>query len=385
MKLLAQIAVALYFLGIVVFDNELLSGYIIYAASLIAAIAFAVLLLNKWIPEWDLFLAAYSSFVLYIMMSVLWSPAGDIAIERAITIVLVFVSIVALMLLARSTNILLASWFGLIIGCFINIALFFGLIVLPIDVWDQNRFTGTVNNPNLLGRVGLMTLMVTVMLVGFNRNHSAILAALGLAAGIITVILSGSRLSLVICLLLIALALVSFRDRRLWILILSSAGGIATIFILFATPILMEQWDRLSRRSEIGISYFANEARDNSIESRKSLIVNGIDLFLDSPVIGNGVGAFEDNYGAYAHNNTMDILANFGALGFVLYSLLYFGILRRLRRNCSKHIALTGYGLLFLFFMSEQGSVTYTSKTLFLTWFLFWVYSNPRYTTRNSR
>tara|TARA_B100000767_G_C19545035_1_gene442455 strand:+ start:85 stop:570 length:486 start_codon:yes stop_codon:yes gene_type:complete len=110
-----------------------------------------------------------------------------------------------------------------------------------------------------------------------------------------------------------------------------------------------------------------NSVIDGSTSARIELVDMAINLWLERPILGYGVGGFQQMHGAYAHNNWVDILANHGLIGFIIYYSIYIRYLIRFKRYNSN----SDFGYLFLVFLltliiSEFAIVTYTSKTLML-------------------
>ena len=60
---------------------------------------------------------------------------------------------------------------------------------------------------------------------------------------------------------------------------------------------------------------------EKSLEGRLYMIQVGFDLWKESPIWGNGNEAFRVHTGGenYSHNNYIELLANYGALGFLFY------------------------------------------------------------------
>ena len=60
---------------------------------------------------------------------------------------------------------------------------------------------------------------------------------------------------------------------------------------------------------------------EKSLEGRLYMIQVGLDLWKESPIWGNGNEAFRVHTGGenYSHNNYIELLANYGALGFLFY------------------------------------------------------------------
>ena len=108
----------------------------------------------------------------------------------------------------------------------------------------------------------------------------------------------------------------------------------------------------------------------NSYELRKWLREQAWNQFINNPVIGVGIGQFRYYARAggsdlYSHNNFLEILANTGIIGFILYYgnlfLLLFQAKKTSDRRYGKEIS-KGYfimGFLLSMFIMEYGQVDY--------------------------
>lgn len=86
------------------------------------------------------------------------------------------------------------------------------------------------------------------------------------------------------------------------------------------------------------IGLMENTGYSNSTELRLNMYVIGFNLWLENPIIGNGISAFKEysGLGVYAHNNYIELLSSFGICGFFLYYSLSIYILVKCFRMRSK-------------------------------------------------
>ncbi|MDO9583013.1 MAG: O-antigen ligase family protein [Desulfomicrobium sp.] len=173
--------------------------------------------------------------------------------------------------------------------------------------------------------------------------------------GIAKVVLSGALLTLLfafiltvsrggfIGLMVIAL-LILFKDRyRSWVVKLAVLAVLTLAFVQFAPD---TYWDRMKTiTSEDDYNLTADYGR-------KQLWLRGLGLMLDNPVTGVGAGAFMTGLGySYgdaggkwltAHNAFVQIGAELGVGGFVLFILLILTSIRWMRRLRNKYASRPG-------------------------------------------
>jgi O-antigen ligase len=73
---------------------------------------------------------------------------------------------------------------------------------------------------------------------------------------------------------------------------------------------------------------------DGSTSQRFNLIIEGLRLWSERPLFGWGPGQYrwvnKVDFGYYSHNNFIEILVNFGLLGFLIFYSIHFYLLRKL-------------------------------------------------------
>jgi len=74
--------------------------------------------------------------------------------------------------------------------------------------------------------------------------------------------------------------------------------------------------------------------RSNSTIIRLSLIQTSVDVFKESPIIGNGFGivASKPPYYSYSHNNFLELLACYGLCGFILFYSMHLSVFKEMKK-----------------------------------------------------
>lgn len=139
---------------------------------------------------------------------------------------------------------------------------------------------------------------------------------------VFAIFLSGSRKVLIpIAIMIIA----QFWDKkRAGGIIIGTAVVVMSAYLIMKVPVL---YQILGSRLE-GI--FSGVA-DASSQERVLLIKDSFRVYLNNPVLGVGINQYlhYSIAGLYAHNNYLEILANFGTIGFfVYYSIIIYSISR---------------------------------------------------------
>ncbi len=109
------------------------------------------------------------------------------------------------------------------------------------------------------------------------------------------------------------------------------------------------------------------EGRGTAI--RSGMIEDGLAVFAGSPVFGEGIDQYRivGAFGGYAHNNYVELLANFGVVGFVLFYAIYLVIgFRALRGLLAGHrSAWVVLAILVVYLLMDVARVSYAGR---FTW-----------------
>jgi O-antigen ligase len=241
---------------------------------------------------------------------------------------------------------------------------------------DALRATGLTGNANLLA----VQLIIAAVLVVFiapphKRPRYILFAALLILAG---TVFSGSRKA-VLAVLVLALSglfgvikYVSVSRSRIAALLLSvplTVGSFVALTLIApnalpdATPIIRSiEGLEISRRTA---TLFARH--DGSRDERLLMIGRGLELWQESPIWGHGTAQFTamSGYGTYSHNNYVELLANFGLVGFITFYTIHVAILvRSCRRRSRRPIIIAA---VFVLLAWDFALVSHTGR-------LFWVF-----------
>lgn len=226
-------------------------------------------------------------------------------------------------------------------------------VALAIRVWALRA-----NAPNAAVRPGTLRLVITAV--------GALVACHEI------VVRTGSRKGMLILFLLFigGLVLVTRTYRGvarldpghiLLAALVGAGGGMGAYLLLRGT----EHFDRLLILSNL---FSGRGAVDASAVGRSRLAACAFDIWLSNPLFGGGANAVRERAGVYAHSNPLELLADFGLCGFVLYYAVPARIVVRcLRgvRNAVEQMTWLPLWLILLFatlMLFDLFAVTYTEK-----------------------
>ena len=239
---------------------------------------------------------------------------------------------------------------------------------IALQMIDESRIRFELEklNPISVGYVG--GTLLTLCAVGFFRPQRNLrpfqksLFAIGMAAGLFTLMISASRgPAVATALTLLVFVLVPFRFDRL--LVGAGLGAGVAAFVVAGRQFVLNRFeiDVFARFLDVGTAY------DSSSESRQSSFSGAWNQFLNEPILGSSI--FEPITQSYPHNLVLEALMATGVFGGLAYlicvGLMLIAALRLIyRQDGSEWIGL----LAIMYFIGAQFSgAHYASGAHWLT------------------
>jgi O-antigen ligase len=287
------------------------------------------------------------AFVGFVLASTLWSGDTHEAAVKAvffwIPFVVLYLLVVAwwgraraLAALAITTVAMAVPVAGLAVVQYANRDIFWNQRLEKANVYSQFfRANGIFFDPNILGRYLVLAMLLVVAAAWALRLGPRLMVAAGaalavLGAGLFVTFSRSSALALMVGLAILAWR--AFGGRRTLavggtLLVVLLAGAVATSGHIRDA---VTSTDRLERVSE----------------GRFDLVAGGLDIWRESPVVGSGLGSFEQRYKEtltpteqrrvrviISHNAPVTVLSEVGAVGFLLFLGLLWTTGRRIARR----------------------------------------------------
>jgi len=233
--------------------------------------------------------------------------------------------------------------------------------------------------------VGMMAAVGSLFIIYYmlkTRKTSMKIILFLLACGMVFVsLISGSRKALLIVLVGIAvyLFLMSGKKRLTsWILLITFA--LVLMYVIMKVPFFYSiiGW----RVEEMIEALLGIGSGDSSFQSRKVLISAAIDAWMESPIIGHGLDCFRifgkiaTGRDYYAHNNYVELLADIGVVGTLIYysAHIYAGrkLLRQLKnRDRTAMLCLTLLGIVLMVDIACVSYVDFLFEIVIMILFAF--------------
>ncbi len=184
------------------------------------------------------------------------------------------------------------------------------------------RLGTEINQENIFGMMNATTIVIAFYYLLYKKTHK-LFHILVISGAFLFAMSSGSRKALLMmCIGVLFLIYKRYGIKKLYKVIL--VGAVVTI--LFMAIIKLPMFDLIRGRMETTMGSFTGETTgDSSQRLRSKMIDIGWKLFKERMFIGYGANNFSFVSGlwTYSHNNFIEMLVNFGIIGFILYYSVY--------------------------------------------------------------
>lgn len=231
------------------------------------------------------------------------------------------------------------------------------------------RLDSEMGNQNAVGiTCGFGLVLSLYQLVTKKQSKLRFLYIISAIICVPAIMFTGSRKSVI----LVIVALITFvfmytRSKNIISKVFWIAVILAAVYLLiYYVPAFQVIRDRVLSTFEV----FSGETDDaltgTSDTNRMKYINVGLQEFLKSPAWGNGYCYSYYVFGAYSHNNYVELLMNGGLIAFASYYSIYFYMLHRVIKNFKDgakraHVALTATVLVTLMVI-DFGVVSYYNR-----------------------
>lgn len=345
-------------------------------SSVSATILAFLLLVNKkkyYVPPWILVIAALYT---YLITATIIMSSVDYDVIFGVATVLIGSVGVGIALANKLIEIKLVVYAMLCAAAINVVAIFAGIDVAPDEFLGSGRLTGLLGNSNALA----INLSMSAMCVWLAATHFSVPVKLfSLAVSFYGLYVTGSRKGVI---LQVALLLIIFKRKvenysfvKQATIIVSLLGVVGVFYNNFENLIdyLGENVLAFTRIFQI------SEGGDASFSERKWLIAKGYQIWSDNPIFGAGLGQFSriSGFGAYSHNNYIELLVSGGAIALVLYYSLYLMIIYNAYAYARSQLFYAIVAVCSMLFI-DVAAVSFLGKSsmLFLV-FVMTIFSHP--------
>jgi len=185
---------------------------------------------------------------------------------------------------------------------------------------------------------------------------------------IIFALISGSRKCLISLAIYIILFMMYEHPSRDFIKFFAKVAGVAFVLGMIYVCIMNIDvlYSSVGMRIESLLVFLEGDIRaDGSVNARFLMIQQALEMFSDKPILGYGLNTFAyiTRFGAYAHNNYVELLANVGIVGFLIFYIPIFGYLLKAYNNWKKDLneSIVPLTIFSVYLVNDFANVSYFS------------------------
>lgn len=240
------------------------------------------------------------------------------------------------------------------------------LFTAPMDVILSRRLGYSIQvNPNTIGYIFSVATLISLYLFIQNRK---LFFLVPFVLSPVFALFSGSR-KVFILLSVGSVLLILLSQKNLKRALLAT---LVAVFVLVVGGILIVTVEPLNRIIGLRLvnmfSQLGGASSDGSTSIRLDMIIRGLQMFKQKPLLGWGLGSFtiESGFETYAHNNYVELLVAVGLFGtLIYYALPLYIIVRGIKRFFSfqeKGPFVLSTALMTAMMFDQVARVTYTEE-----------------------
>ena len=376
---LAVLAMCLYaIMTSVHYINPALSIFNSLSLYAFLGLSVAVVLLNKKI-KLDVYWMWYLGFILMALISTFYAPNQKASFNGIYNLVVVFGIIFSMSVVLTCIERVEMLMNSIVLGATVLMVYLIvtGEIDLSAEQTDRlgQELTG---NANVFAFIYTIAACSSVYFLISKKN--IFLKIFYLAPFIVHMLalaLSGSRKNFLVPLIVLFITLLLKKDKhgKRHVIIWTIVGTVGLALVFYALMNIPALYETVGNRFETLFEYSsgASNTSDGSTLEREQMRKNAIELWIQSPIFGNGFDSFSQlgSFGVYSHCNYTELLCNHGLIGIVYYYSIWIYLLFRMIM-CKNEHPMKNFliGIIIGFLICDYGSVSY-ALPLMHTFLLF--------------
>lgn len=221
---------------------------------------------------------------------------------------------------------------------------------------EEERIGTEFTNANTYGKAFSYGVVAGVYLALYKKKW---LCLAGCLVFLFFALSSGSKKAILIILIgVFVLLIFRFGRNHPFQLILWSAVALLVLYYVIRLPIFSVAFERFTG--------FLSGEKDYGDKIRANMIETGLAMFRKKPLFGWGMTAFAEisGFDTYSHNNFVELLANYGLIGFGLFYSLYAYVIVKFRHlfRYRTPAYLMMFTVLLAVLITDYGIVSYGIK-----------------------
>ena len=366
-----------------IFSTETYGAYVLLGITVIILALYC--LQNHWVIriKHNMLFAFVIAFVFFCFLSSVWSLSPSSSIQQGITISEILICLAVFQICFQDKDgvwkmINAVKWAGFVVVIYSFMV--YGIDGMKAVLASGGRLGTEFDNINSIGMVAAMSVIIVIYeQLYFRRTFISILFGI---LNVIVIAASGSRKALLMMMIgLILLLIFKFVTKN--ILKTFIRYIILAVLLILALQLILSLnmfSGVMSRMDGFWALITGAGEVDASTQVRDLMIQIGWKYFLQSPIIGFGMGAsgtiLSQTIGqnTYFHNNFVEVMCGGGVFAVILYYSMYvYCIYYLIRSKLSEPLSKLTFILILINIIMDYAAVTYNTKSNYIYLLIFFL------------
>lgn len=368
-----------------IFSTESYGAYVLLGITIIILALYC--LQNHWVVriKHNMLFAFMIAFAFFCFLSSVWSLSPSSSIQQGITITEIMICLAVFQICFQDKDgvwkmLNAVKWAGFVVVIYSFIV--YGIDGMRAVLASGGRLGTEFANINSIGMVAAISVIIVIYeQLYFRRNFISILFGI---LNVVVIAASGSRKAFLMMLIgLIFLLLFKLVTKNILKTVIRYIILAAGLIVALQLILSLDMFSGVMGRMDGFWALITGEGEvDASTQERDLLIQIGWKYFLQSPIIGFGMGAsgtiLNQTIGknTYFHNNYIEVMCGGGIFALILYYsmyvyCIYFLLRTRLRDPLSKLVII----LILINIIMDYAAVTYNTKSNYIYLLFFFLQS----------
>lgn len=268
-------------------------------------------------------------FIIWVRISQMWCTFPTALIDSTINETLFRILFVVIAIMQYCTTKEKCIRVLRIFVCAVLYTIIVAMITSPIDTYGKNTFNGVVSlHRNNIGALAAIAGFTSFYAYKELARKKIYLVVTGIC--IVGMLATGSRgalISFIFMAVLYATLIEGIKKKF--------RAGLAMVAAVFVGLCLVTEVPFLNEYfGERFLAVFSDSVKDASVDDRAMYVLVGLDMIAEKPIIGwgpNNFAVYLNRFGGYgrevySHNNYIELMANYGIVGLLLFYWMYIKI-----------------------------------------------------------
>ena len=220
-------------------------------------------------------------------------------------------------------------------------------------IMEQNRVGEVAGNVNDVGLKSCYAALIALFFLLNHKNkiHKLLYISVCVIGAFFSIITASKKVLILLLLGCVYMFVFTGIKKKNFLVILRNLGiAIVASALILVLIYNLKYFEYMRVRIDELFDMLLNGGGNSSDQKRMRFLVEGLAVFAQNPIFGDGTAASFNYFNTYSHSNFVEILMNHGLVGFVAYYFAYPIAIYRCFKKKKENTERTNLSALCLFF-----------------------------------